>query len=155
MLHYVMCEHCKPTVWTHLPLASLQRTAFHPDFWEKPGWKKTDIMELLYHRVGIVSPCELVVRMWCVMRVKCAYQTCVRFMAVWWEMVPFCSVFRTLSTGLDNISWKTCSCSCCLLVAGTFPAVALWGDSTSGIRWSLLSGVRFRARLTVQRTQDV
>lgn len=48
---YIMScvNNCKPTVWTHLPLAGLQTTTFLPNFWEKPGWKKMDIMELLYH----------------------------------------------------------------------------------------------------------
>lgn len=49
MLHHVMFEHCTTTVWTHLPLATLERTALLPHFWEKPGWKKMDITELLHH----------------------------------------------------------------------------------------------------------
>lgn len=40
MLHYVMFKHCTTTVWTHLPLAALERTALLPHFWEKPGGRK-------------------------------------------------------------------------------------------------------------------
>lgn len=51
MLHYVMFEHCTTAVWTHLPLAGLERTALLPHFWEKPGWKeeKRTSRELLHH----------------------------------------------------------------------------------------------------------
>lgn len=49
MLHYVMFECCTTIVWTHLPLATPERTALLPHFWEKPGWKKMDITELLHH----------------------------------------------------------------------------------------------------------
>lgn len=49
MLYFVMFGHSTATVWTHLPLAVRERTELLPHFWEKPGWKKTDIMEPRHH----------------------------------------------------------------------------------------------------------
>lgn len=154
MLHYVMFENCTTTVWTHLPLAALERTALLPHFWEKPGWKKTDITELLHH-MHMGGHCVCVWTASASVCVGLCSKTCVRLLAVLWGMVLLGSPFRKPNTGRDSGSWELWTSSRWLLTTGGLTSVALCGDNTSGIKLGLLSGGGFQRSTQFQHTQDV
>lgn len=82
-------------------------------------------------------------------------KTCVRLLAALWEMVLLDSPVRNSRTGLVSGPQELWAASPWLLRTGGVTAVALWGDSTSSLNWSLLSGGTFQKSTEHTHTQDV